>query len=145
VCRYREETQLKLLMFDTTEFWYKPFSKTLDTAPDAGPEEQFQETLVIFINVEAEDEAGNGKVVKKAVDNILWLAKKTSRNRIVLHSFAHLSESKSGPDYAQAALVEIRKGLTAKGMTTSITPFGYFLEFRIHVRGESLAKVWKSI
>ena len=58
-------------MFDTNEFWYKPFSKTIETAPDAGPEELFPDSLVIFINVEAEDEARNGKVVKKAVDHIL--------------------------------------------------------------------------
>lgn len=136
---------MKLLMFDTKEFWYKPFSKTIENVPDADREEQFPETLVVFINIEAEDEARNGKVVKKAVDNILWLAKKTSRNCVVLHSFAHLSESKSSPEYAQAALAAIREGLTAKGLMTSITPFGYFLEFRIHVRGDSLAKVWKSI
>jgi hypothetical protein len=136
---------LKLLMFDTNEFWYKPFSKTIETAPDAGQEELFPDSLVIFINVEAEDEARNGKVVKKAVDHILWLAKKTSRNSVVLHSFAHLSDSKSSPEYAQIALAGINNGLKAKGLKTRITPFGYFLEFRIHVKGESLAKVWKSI
>jgi hypothetical protein len=143
--RYLRGTHVKLLMFDTNEFWYKPFSKTIESAPDAGPEKQFPESLVIFINVEAEDEIRTDKVVKKAVDNILWLAKKTSRTRVVLHSFAHLSESKSSPGFAEAALVGISEGLAAKGLTVSITPFGYFLEFRIHVRGESLAKVWKSV
>ncbi|HET8687215.1 MAG TPA: threonyl-tRNA synthetase editing domain-containing protein [Methanosarcina sp.] len=42
-------------------------------------------------------------------------------------------------------LKAIKEKLTAKGLETSMTPFGYLLEFKIHVKGESLAKVWKSI
>jgi len=39
----------------------------------------------------------------------------------------------------------IKDKLTAKGLETSMTPFGYFYEFKIHVKGKSLAKVWKSL
>ena len=136
---------MKLLMFDTNEFWYKPFSKTLETAQTAADEAAFADSLVIFINVEEEDELRQDKSLRKAAENILWLAKKTGRAKVVLHSFAHLSESKSGVEFAEAALKGIRDRLTAKGLEVAITPFGYFLEFRIHVKGESLAKVWKSV
>ena len=85
------------------------------------------------------------RVVKKAVENISWLARKTDRKRVVLHSFAHLSESKSSTTFAEAVFKSIMDALCAKGLETRMTPFGYFLEFTIHVRGESLAKVWKSI
>jgi len=60
-------------MFDTNEFWYKPFRKTLEQAETAEREEQFRDSLVIFINVEKEDELQNEKTIKKAVDNICWL------------------------------------------------------------------------
>lgn len=137
---------MKLLMFDTNEFWYHPFSKTLDQAVAAdGGERRFEESLVIFINVEAEDETAGDKAIKKATDNIAWLARKNTRTKVVLHSFAHLSESKSSPEFAQTALAAIEERLRAKGLEVSQTPFGYFLEFKIHVRGESLAKVWKAI
>jgi len=136
---------MKLLMFDTNYFWYKTFSKTVKTAEAFDREEATTDSLVIFVNVEKEDEAQKDKVVKKAINNISWLAKKVDRNKVVLHSFGHLSESKSSVEFAEAALEEIKEKLTAKGLETSMTPFGYLNEFKIHVKGESLAKVWKSI
>ncbi len=136
---------MKLLMFDTDEFWYKTFSKTVDSAETCEVEKSTTDSLVIFINVEKEDEDQKDRVVKKAVNNISWLAKKTDRNKVVLHSFGHLSESKSSIEFAEDAIKTIRDKLTVKGFETSMTPFGYLFEFKIHVKGESLAKVWKSI
>jgi len=132
-------------MFNTNEFWYKPYCKTIEQAGTWDREETFNDSLVIFINVEKEDEGQYDKVVRKAVDNICWLAKKTTRKKVVVHSFAHLSESKPGIEFAEDAIKSIREKLNAKGLETSMTPFGYFLEFKIHVKGESLAKVWKSL
>jgi len=132
-------------MFDTNEFWYKTFGKTLDHVDTVDTEASVQDALVIFINVEKEDEAQRDKVVKKAIENICWLARKTGRNRVVLHSFAHLSDSKSSVTFAEEVFRLIMDTLNAKGHETHMTPFGYFLEFKIYVRGESLAKVWKSI
>lgn len=136
---------MKLLMFDTSDFWYKPFRKTIESAENYSEEWSIKDSLVIFINVEKEDEDRKGKVVKKAVNNIRWLAKKTDRKKVVLHSFGHLSESKSSIEFAEEVIEALKNKLTAKGIETSMTPFGYFLEFKIHVKGESLAKVWKSI
>jgi len=64
---------------------------------------------------------------------------------VVLHSFAHLSDSKLSVMFAEEVFRLIMEKLNAKGLETNMTTFGYFLEFKIHVRGESLAKVWKSI
>lgn len=136
---------MKLLMFDTNDFWYKTFGKTVETAETCDREESTTDSLVIFINVEKEDEARRDKVVKKAVNNICWLAKKTDREKVVLHSFGHLSESKSSIEFAEDVIKTIKDKLSAKGLETSMTPFGYLFEFKIHVKGESLAKVWKSI
>ena len=43
-------------MFDTNEFWYKTFGKTLDLVDTVDTEASVQDALVIFINVEKEDE-----------------------------------------------------------------------------------------
>lgn len=136
---------MKLLMLDTIDFWYKTFLKTVETAEACEREEATHDSLVIFVNVEKEDETQKDKVVRKAVNNISWLARKTDRNNIVLHSFGHLSESKSNVEFAEEIIKSIQDKLTAKGFKTSMTPFGYLFEFKIHVKGESLAKVWKSI
>lgn len=132
-------------MFDTDVFWYKTFSRTIETAEPCDREESASDSLVIFVNVEKEDETQKDKIVRKAVNNINWLARKTDRNKVILHSFGHLSESKSGVEFAEDTLKTIKEKLTAKGLQASMTPFGYLLEFKIHVKGESLAKVWKSL
>lgn len=136
---------MKLLMFNTGEFWYRTYSKTIENTESISKEETVKDSLVIFIHVEKEDEEKAGEIAKKAVDNIAWLARKTSRSKIVLHSFAHLSNSKSSVEFAQIMLEKIQSGLKSNGYEVITTPFGYFLEFQIHIMGESLAKVWKAL
>ena len=136
---------MKLLMLNTKEFWYKTFSKTIDTAEDNEKDEAITDSAVVFIHVEKEDEIRMDKIVAKAIGNITWLAKKLNRNKIVLHSFAHLSDSKSSPEFAEDVIKNIKDKLKNKNYETLVTPFGYFLEFKIHVLGESLAKVFKAI
>lgn len=136
---------MKLLMFHVNEFWYKTFSKTLDNVEKIEKEDKIGKGLVIFIQVEKEDEDKKDKVKKKAFENIKWLAKKVNTEEIILHSFGHLSESKSSPEFAQEMINDIKKSLEERGYKTETTPFGYFLEFKIHVLGESLAKVFKSL
>lgn len=72
---------MKLLMFDTNDFWYKTFSKTVESAETCDVEESTTDSLVILINVEKEDEDQKDKVVKKAVNNISWLAKKNRQKK----------------------------------------------------------------
>lgn len=136
---------MKLLMFGAREFWYKTFSKTLENAKDINEEKQIEDAVVVFINVEKEDEGRKQELLSKAVGNIRWLLKKNNLTRVVLHSFGHLSESKSSIEFAEDIINSLKQELSSKGVETYTTPFGYFLEFRLHVRGESLAKVWKSI
>ncbi|MCP8316155.1 MAG: threonyl-tRNA synthetase editing domain-containing protein [archaeon] len=136
---------MKLLMFNTKEFWYKTFSKTVESVEDLMKEDKWEDALVIFLNVEKEDEEKPNKVLMKAVDNISWLARKVEGRKIVLHSFTHLSESKSTIEFAEKIIKDIRERLQVKGYEAYTTPFGYLLEFKIHVLGDSLAKVWKDI
>ncbi len=136
---------MKLLMFGTKEFWYKTFRKTIENVEDSNEEKAIQNSITVFINVEKEDETRDQEVLSKAVGNIKWLAKKNDYKKVVLHSFGHLSDSKSSSEFAQDIIKRIEKKLTSKGLEAITTPFGYFLEFKMHVNGESLAKVWKSI
>ncbi len=101
--------------------------------------------MVTFVHAEAEDEERLAKVVTKALKNIKWLAGKFDSRRVVLHSFAHLGKSKAEPAFAQSLLYRIRDRLEAAGYEVLVTPFGYFNEFRIHVAGPSLAKVFVEI
>ena len=121
------------------------FSKTLDHVEDVHRDERIEDTAVAFIHVEAEDEERKAKVVKKAVANLKWYLNKVNKERMVLHSFAHLSSSKSSPELAIEVISAVRDKMDDKGFEVHSTVFGYFSEFSIHVRGESLAKVFKEI
>jgi len=134
---------MKLLMFYTKEWWYKTASKTLEHVPAEDKEETMTGAVVIFFHCEAEDEEKYPGVVQKCIKNAKWLAGKFDTKNVVLHSFNHLSSSKSSPEFAKALLDEVRQRLENTGFTLMVTPFGYFNEFRMHVAGDSLAKVFK--
>ncbi len=134
---------MKLVMFYVHEWWHKTASKSLPEVPDADREESIPDAVVIFYHSEAEDEGKRDSVIQKFVKNTKWLAGKFNTKNIVLHSFNHLSSSKSSPAFAHAMLNEVVERLTRTGYTVITTPFGYFNEFKMHGAGDSLAKVFK--
>ena len=134
---------MKLLMFYVHEWWYKTASKSLPEIPDREREESLKNATVIFFHSEAEDEADRERVLQKFVKNTKWIAGKFSTKSVVLHSFNHLSSSKSPPEFAESLLEEVKERLQRTGYEVMLTPFGYFNEFKMHVAGDSLAKVFK--
>lgn len=130
-------------MFYANEWWYKTASRTLENVPAEDKEESMTGAVAIFFHCEAEDEAKYAGVVQKFIKNTKWLAGKFNTKNIVLHSFNHLSSSKSSSEFARMLLEEVRQRLGNTGYNVMVTPFGYFNEFRMHVAGDSLAKVFK--
>jgi len=126
-------------MFHAESFWYKPYN----SASTETEKTSFENCLVIFIHVEEIDK-DKGDVIGKAVGNIKWLADKNKTNSVVLHSFAHLSNSKSDPETANEMIKKISEKLK-KNLSAHIVPFGQFYEFSVHVLGPSLAKVFKDL
>lgn len=136
---------MKLLMFQAKRFWWKTFSKTLDTVADLDEEREVREAAVVFVHAEAEDVGRRPEMLTKTLKNIKWLANKRGLRSIALHSFTHLSESNAPPEFAQAILEDLRVRLEAAGYSVAVTPFGYFCEWDLSVYGESLAKVFKAL
>jgi hypothetical protein len=134
---------MKLIMFYVHEWWYKTASRSLPEAPEVDKEESMKNAAVIFYHSEEADEQDRDSVIQKFVKNTKWLAGKFNTKNIVLHSFNHLSSSKSSPEFAKAMLDEVVERLQRTGYTVMTTPFGYFNEFKMHVAGDSLAKVYK--
>lgn len=130
-------------MFYTREWWYKTASKTLEDVPEVDKQEAMDTAVVIFFHCEADDETNFVGAAEKFVKNAKWLAGKFQTKNVVLHSFNHLSSSKSTPEFAKKLLEEVMLRLERTGYQVMVTPFGYFTEFRMHVAGDSLAKVFK--
>ncbi|MCI0651722.1 MAG: threonyl-tRNA synthetase editing domain-containing protein [Planctomycetes bacterium] len=137
---------MKLLMFHVRDFWFKTYERNLESASEQVSEGGMPAGgLLAWVQVESIDVAQQAEVVRKAVKNLKWLARKLGVQAITLHSFAHLSDDLAEPGPASALLAEVGERLQAVGFTVHHTPWGHFNEFRMHVEGPSLAKVWKSI
>jgi hypothetical protein len=134
---------MKLILFYAHTFYFKTASKSLPDVPDRDSECSVDDSVVVFFHVEQQDEENMSGVIQKFVKNIKWLAGKFGTKHVVLHSFNHLSSSKSSPEAAKAILDDVRERLERTGYAVTITPFGYFHEFKLHVAGDSLAKVYK--
>ena len=136
---------MKLLLFYAPSFWFKTYQKVLEQVPDQDVEADYQRTVVVFYHVEAEDRERRGKVLTRFIKNIKWLAGKFDSKSVVLHSFNHLSSSKAPAGFAEELVGDARQRLEQSGYSVTVTPFGYLNEWKLHVAGESLAKVFKEI
>ena len=136
---------MKLLLFYAHTWWFKTASKSLPQAPDIEREDSIEKTVVVFFHAEAEDEAKGKSLLDKVVKNIKWLAGKFGTKSVVIHSFNHLSSSKASPEFSEQIIKQTAEKLQNAGYTVMCTPFGYFNEFKMHVGGESLAKVFKEL
>jgi hypothetical protein len=135
---------MKLLMIYASEFTYTPNLKSLDEADEIIEGKSIKDALVGFIHIEKEDEERAKSVERSLVNNLKWGARKNNTKNIVIHSFAHLSESKADPAFSKDFLDKIEKRIANTDYNAFQTPWGYFLNLDVKAPGESLARVFKS-
>ncbi|MCD6557388.1 MAG: threonyl-tRNA synthetase editing domain-containing protein [Bacteroidales bacterium] len=136
---------MKLLMIFAEKFSYTPTIKTIEDAEEHTEGKTFENALIGFIQVEEHDtEKEILKVEKNLVKNLKWGARKNNTNKVVLHSFAHLSESKASPEFTKQVFESAEKRLKNAEYETAQTPFGYFLDLDVKAPGFSQARMFKS-
>ncbi len=136
---------LKMLMLHVREFWFRTHARNLETEEEREEEgESAGPAILAWIQVETPDLIDPSATARKATKNLKWHARKVDVPRVVLHSFAHLSDDRAEPTEALRVLEEIAERLRGVGFEVLETPWGHFNEFRMHVEGPGIAKVWKS-
>lgn len=136
---------MKMLMFHVREFWWSTHTRNLETEEEREEEgESPGPAILAWIQVESHDLDDPSGAARKAAKNLKWHARKVDVPRVVLHSFAHLSDDRADPAASQTVLDDIGARLEGVGYEVLSTPWGYFNEFRMHVEGPGIAKVWKS-
>ena len=137
---------MKVLVMYVDEFAYHPAQKNLEAAEEITTGAKYTHSIVAFIQVEESDEEYDVKSrEKKLVNHLKWTARKNNCKSIVLHSFAHLSESKASVEFTKELFDHAEKRLQNADFTTAQTPFGYFLDLEIKAPGFSLARIWASL
>ncbi|MFP4621159.1 MAG: threonyl-tRNA synthetase editing domain-containing protein [Bacteroidales bacterium] len=135
---------MKVLLIYCHRFDYTPTTKTLDMAEDISEGAVFENVQTAFIQVEEKD-MENEKSVTKNLRNLLkWIHRKNQPDHILLHSFAHLSDSKADTEFTIKFLQKIEEWLKERNYSVFQTPFGYFLDLQIEAPGFSLARVFKA-
>lgn len=135
---------MKLLLIYCKNFGYTPTVKTVDNAPENSLPAHYENVQTAFIHVEQKDVENDKEVEKKLVKNLKWICGKNQVKKVVLHSFAHLSESKAEPDFTKLLLNRVEERMKNAGYEVHQTPFGYFLDLNLNAPGDSLARVFKS-
>ena len=136
---------MKLLLIYCNKFGYTPATKTVDDAPENSLPAYFENVQTAFIQVEQEDVERDKDVQTKLAKNLKWICGKNQVKKIVMHSFAHLSESKAEPDFTKQFFDKVEERMKNAGYEVYQTPFGYFLNLQVDAPGFSLARVFKNI
>ncbi len=134
---------MKLLIFYVDRFAYQTSHKGLENVDDIDMHKSIANAIVGFIHAEEKDQENQSNVETKLVKNLKWSARKNNTNRIVLHSFNHLSISSANPDFTKFLFDNVEKRLISADYETSQTPFGYFLNLDMQAPGKPLARIFK--
>ncbi len=126
-------------------FGYKTSKKGLENVEEINEEKTYENILTGFIQVEEKDMENAGYVETKLVKNLKWAARKNGTEKILLHSFNHLSESKADPNFSKELFDRVEERLKNAGYETAQTPFGYFLDLDLKAPGYPLARLFKDI
>jgi hypothetical protein len=137
---------MKVLVIYSSKFSYKTANKNIPDIEDIDCEESYNNCILAFIQIEESDEEKDTKSrEKKLVNHIKWTARKNNTKTVVLHSFAHLSESKATLGFTRSVFDDAQKRLQNAGFIAEQTPFGYFLDLKIEAPGFSLARIWATL
>ena len=133
---------MKLLMIYCSRFAFNPTIHTLEEFPKVTESQEIKEALVAFIHSELLDEDDPKGVENKMLKNLKWAAKKNNTRNIVLHSFAHLAETKASPTFTKDVFEKVQQRLENADYQCSQTPFGHFLDLDMQAPGVSQARIF---
>ncbi|MCD6379705.1 threonyl-tRNA synthetase editing domain-containing protein [bacterium] len=136
---------MRLLMIYANKFGYKTTLKTVESVPEIDEEKKIEDVLVGFIHAEEDDEKNLKYIETKLIKHLKWAARKNDTKKILLHSFAHLSDSKASLDFTKKVMDNAEERMTNSDYEVSQTPFGYFLDLDLQAPGEPLARLFKQI
>lgn len=135
---------MKILMMYCNSFEYHTSVKNLDMVENIAKSKSFEHCQLAFIQIEQSDEESLKSTVEKLVNFCKWICRKNETNKIVLHSFAHLSDSKADVEFSLDVFNKTEEKLKNAAFEVEQTPFGYFLDLKMDAPGFSLARVFKS-
>ncbi|MBI9033690.1 MAG: hypothetical protein JEZ03_04375 [Bacteroidales bacterium] len=134
---------MKLLIMYADEFSYDLASKKLENAIANESENNYKDILIAFIHAEEKDELETG-IEQALIKHIKYAAQKNNTSKVLLHSFTHLSESKSTPEFAKQLMATAKTRLESSKYDVVLAPFGFYLNVNIQNPGYQYSRIFRS-
>ncbi|AWS00074.1 threonyl-tRNA synthetase editing domain-containing protein [Metallosphaera hakonensis] len=132
-----------LLFIHASNFSFEVKQKATEIAEDPVPRSfSSQNTLVVFITVEKEDD---NEIIAKALNDINDIISKTKPETLVIYPYAHLSSNLAEPRKAIEVLNTVYEGAKQKFNQVSKAPFGWYKAFNISCYGHPLSELSRRI
>ncbi len=134
---------MKLLMMYANEFTYNLAEKKIEEVEASDYQQSYSDILIAFIHAEEKDELDTG-IEQVLLKHLKYAAQKNNTTNILLHTFTHLSESRSTPEFAKKLLEITKSRMEASKYEVILTPFGYYLDVNIKNPGYQYSRMFRS-
>lgn len=136
---------MRILQMHSDWIEYEPIKKEISAAEEVEKKKyRLEEVLVLFVSVEAGDDA---KIANKAVSEIKEFLDNLKVNKILIYPFAHLSSNLAKPNEALSVIKEMEADAKKLKIEVYRAPFGWNKALAIKVKAHPLAeqsKVFRS-
>ncbi len=137
---------VRLLSIHARTFSYRVLEKAIEEPEPVDQDSRegvFENSLVIFITIEAEDTVD---LIEEASAEILDISSKVKPASIVLYPYAHLSPQLALPNKAIEVLTALYDVLKQKaGIPVYKAPFGWYKSFKLECYGHPLSELSRTI
>jgi threonyl-tRNA synthetase len=137
---------VRVLTIHARSFSYRILERAIEEpepVDQANSEGVFENTLVVFVTVEAEDSAD---IVEDASSEIISVSRQVKPSSIVLYPYAHLSSQLAPPHKAIEVLNALYSTLKQKSeVQVYKAPFGWYKSFKLECYGHPLSELSRTI
>ncbi|MCC6034323.1 MAG: threonine--tRNA ligase [Desulfurococcaceae archaeon] len=137
---------MRILSIHARSFSYKVVEKAVEEFEplnQANVEGTFENSLVVFLSIEADDTVD---LVEEASSEILNISNQVKPSIIVLYPYAHLSSQLAPPHKAIEVLDALYKALLKRSsIPVHKAPFGWYKSFKLECYGHPLSELSRTI
>ena len=134
---------MRFISLHSNEIEVIPKKIAIKNSHDQNPEEiKENNCLCIFI---AFEEGDSEELIPDLMKNIKEISEQIKCDKIVLYPWVHITNKPCSPKQAKELLEKVYENLKNQFEVVKKAPFGWYKEFRIHVKGHPLAELSRTV
>lgn len=134
---------LRVLQFHCSSFSCEVKGDTTVAEEPKPRSEDLKDVLVCFTCFEKKDENRSNEIIEKFVESIKVDISRIKCKKILIHPYAHLSNSLGSPKLAKDFFNKLRYRLVEEKIDAHKSPFGWYKAFSLDCIGHPLAEAYR--